>query len=71
MPIYGYRCDDCGRMFETLVRGSETATCPSCDSQRLTQQLSVIAPPAKGGSDAPMCESGGNCCGTCPMAEAS
>ena len=30
MPIYGYDCNKCGHEFETLVRSSETPSCPSC-----------------------------------------
>lgn len=64
MPIYGYDCNKCGHAFETLVRSSETPSCPSCDSTDLTRQLSLIAAPAKGGGgDAPMpmCDGAGGC----------
>jgi putative FmdB family regulatory protein len=55
MPIYGYDCKICGHEFETLVRSSDTPTCPSCGSADLTKQLSLIASPAKGSNDpAPM-----------------
>ncbi len=70
MPIYGYDCNQCGRQFEKLVRSSDNApSCPSCESTDLTRQLSLIADPAKGGSNAnaPACEGGGNC-GSCPCA---
>ena len=30
MPIYEYACHDCGREFETLVRGDEQPKCPKC-----------------------------------------
>ncbi len=66
MPIYGYDCKNCGHEFETLVRSSETPACPACGSGDLTKQLSLIASPAKGGSnDAPSCESGARCA-NCP-----
>jgi putative FmdB family regulatory protein len=70
MPIYGYECNKCGHEFETLIRpSSKEPTCPSCESGDLTRQLSLIAAPAKGGSDAPACQPGGGCgsgsCG-CP-----
>jgi putative FmdB family regulatory protein len=65
MPIYGYNCDKCGHEFQTLVRSSDTPVCPSCGSAVLTRQLSLIAPPAKGGSDAPSCDAPGGC-GMCP-----
>lgn len=52
MPIYGFHCEDCGKEFQTLVRSGERATCPSCNSERLERQLSLIARPASGGEDA-------------------
>jgi putative FmdB family regulatory protein len=65
MPIYGYECNKCGRQFETLVRSSDTPSCPACESTDLTRQLSLIAPPAKGGgASEPVCMPGG--CGMCP-----
>jgi putative FmdB family regulatory protein len=70
MPIYGYDCSACGHQFEKLVRSSDSApTCPACESKDLKRQLSLIADPAKGGSNggAPACESGGSC-GSCPCA---
>ena len=65
MPIYRYDCNSCGQQFETLVRSSETPSCPSCESSDLTRQLSLIASPAKSAGDAPAWDSGGSC-GTCP-----
>lgn len=67
MPIYGYECNACGHEFETLVRSSDTPTCPACGSADLKKQLSLIASPAKGGeADAPpmTCQGGG--CANCP-----
>jgi putative FmdB family regulatory protein len=43
MPIYEYICQDCNERFETLVQGSKIPACPSCQSQKLEQQLSVFA----------------------------
>jgi putative FmdB family regulatory protein len=65
MPIYGYSCQKCGRTFQTLVRSGETPACPSCGSEQLAQQLSLIATPAKQGTEAPMCEGGMGACGSC------
>jgi putative FmdB family regulatory protein len=62
MPIYEYRCDDCGTKFEKLVRrsDSEGIKCPSCGEKHLTQQLSSFAAHAGGAksADAPVCPSG-------------
>ena len=67
MPIYEYKCEDCGTKFEKLVRRSAEAEgieCPSCGRKHLKQELSVFAAHASGGTKAPqgpMCPSGGMC----------
>jgi len=64
MPIYAYRCRDCGDEFETLVTSGETPVCGACASADLEQQLSLIASPAKGGDDAAAfaaCDRPGGC----------
>ena len=44
MPIYEYRCDDCGREFETFVTpGRPAAECPGCHGLHLTREMSVFA----------------------------
>lgn len=40
MPIYEYRCDECGTTFEKLVRGRGAITCPDCGSSSLQKLLS-------------------------------
>jgi len=40
MPIYEYRCGDCGLTFEELTSasgGGATVTCRACASRRVTQ----------------------------------
>jgi len=66
MPIYSYACRECGEAFQTLVRSGETPACPSCESEKLDQQLSLIASPHKGGEldSGPACAPGG--CLACP-----
>ena len=67
MPIYEYKCEDCGTKFEKLVRNSADAPgleCPSCGQRHLQQELSVFAAPAHAGTkkaEGPMCPSGGMC----------
>ena len=67
MPIFEYRCEDCGTKFEKLVRRQADAAevaCPSCGEKRLKQEFSTFAAHADGGSkrhEAPMCPSGGPC----------
>lgn len=63
MPIYEYRCQDCGNQFEKLVRrDAATPECPSCGHSNLAQVLSTFAAHANGASksasDMPVCPSG-------------
>ena len=48
MPIFEYRCEDCGTKFEKLVRSSEEIACPSCGETHLKQELSTFATRAGG-----------------------
>lgn len=41
MPVYEYRCGECGARFEVLVRGQEEITCPRCGSESLDKLLSA------------------------------
>lgn len=45
MPIYEYRCEDCGTKFEKLVRSPEVngLVCPSCGASHLKMELSTFA----------------------------
>jgi putative FmdB family regulatory protein len=46
MPIYEYRCDECGTEFEKRVATSAATdglTCPSCGEAHLTRKLSLFA----------------------------
>jgi putative FmdB family regulatory protein len=66
MPIYEYKCQDCGSKFEKLVRRSDDADaleCPSCGKKHLNQELSTFAAHANGSpkdSALPPC-AGGRC----------
>jgi len=63
MPLFEYVCKKCGHQFETLVTGTTSPACPSCQSEKLEKQLSVFAVSSRGenasrrGAVAP--------CGTC------
>ena len=55
MPIYEYRCTDCGDDFERLIRSMfsvETITCPSCGSDHVKKAVSLFGT-ASGGSREP------------------
>jgi putative FmdB family regulatory protein len=46
MPIYEYRCEECGRKFEQLRRMSEAdkdVICPKCESRKVKRQVSTFA----------------------------
>ncbi len=67
MPIYEYRCQDCGTRFEKLIRrqADETGlTCPQCGHDHLVLELSVFAAhrgTSKASPAAPTCPAGGPC----------
>lgn len=45
MPIYEYRCDECGERFELFVRSTVqqiTPTCPKCGGQRVRKNISLF-----------------------------
>jgi putative FmdB family regulatory protein len=54
MPIYEYRCPDCGEKFDKLVRlGSDAAVrCPRCGGESPQRQISLFAHTG-GGGDSP------------------
>lgn len=64
MPIYEYKCDDCGTKFEKLVRRASEAAdvgCPSCGQNHVQQEFSTFAPgtpAASGRNEAPVCPGG-------------
>jgi putative FmdB family regulatory protein len=39
MPIFEYRCEDCGHRFEAILFGEQKPECPKCHTARLEQQL--------------------------------
>ncbi|RMF39527.1 MAG: zinc ribbon domain-containing protein [Planctomycetota bacterium] len=60
MPLYEYRCKECGAEMELLVRSTgEKPQCPKCKSKRLEKLLSVVATPTVAdksrASDMPTC----------------
>ena len=42
MPMFEYRCEDCGRRFEIFLTSSRKAICPHCKSEKLEKQISAL-----------------------------
>jgi putative FmdB family regulatory protein len=51
MPIYEYRCDNCGHELETIQKFSEAplTTCPACSKDALRKKVSRAGFRLKGG----------------------
>ena len=64
MPIFEYRCKECENEFETLIRGRERPSCPSCQSGKLEKLLSTFAA-VTGSARRPARAEGPGACGTC------
>ena len=56
MPIYEYRCEDCGSSFDKLMRSMSSAAeveCPECHSKRCKKSISLFGLASVGsGADA-------------------
>jgi putative FmdB family regulatory protein len=66
MPLYEYRCLDCNRLFERLVRSwNEATSCPTCASEQVEKQVSTFAFAGtdSGSGGMGMGGGGGSCCG--------
>jgi len=45
MPIYEFECEECGKVFEELVLGSNASNvkCKNCGSQKVRKLISQVA----------------------------
>ncbi len=67
MPIYEFKCDECDKPFDKLVRSSAATAeveCPHCGSRHVTKKMSTFAARASGGlsfstSTGSSCSTGG------------
>ena len=53
MPIYEYRCEECGERFEAWLRSwqsPEPEKCPACGKAAVRRIPSLAAAPVRGGS---------------------
>ncbi len=75
MPIFEYRCEKCGNVFEEIVSGNrdKKISCPACQSANTEKLMSAIGAISMGKSSAGPCgsscssasscaASGGACC---------
>jgi len=52
MPIYEYRCEECGESFEVFVRSASQqadSTCPKCGSEKVKKAISLFGVGGTGG----------------------
>ncbi len=55
MPLYEYRCPECGHRFEVLQKmgqGAEGLFCPHCGAAKVEKQFSTFAAAAGAGASA-------------------
>jgi putative FmdB family regulatory protein len=64
MPIYEYRCLQCGAEFEKLVDARTTVACPSCAGSDVMRRLSLFRSVAvRSGGPSAGASGGSGCCG--------
>lgn len=77
MPIYEYHCNNCNKVFETLIMGDETPKCPECESENVARLMSACGFVSKGsaaaGQEAPTLSSsaGSSACSGCTSGNCS
>ena len=47
MPLYDFRCQDCDKTFELLIKISDTPMCPECGGASLEKLVSKPAEPGQ------------------------
>ncbi|MDP9341023.1 MAG: zinc ribbon domain-containing protein [Actinomycetota bacterium] len=67
MPIYEYRCAECGTQFERLqnVAGAVQPACPRCGSGQVAKLISLIGGLGATSSPGPAAGGGCGCGGAC------
>jgi putative FmdB family regulatory protein len=64
MPLYEYRCRECGHRFEILQRlgqGADGLECPHCGAPGVEKQYSTFAASTSGGSSRESACGAGGC----------
>ena len=64
MPLYEYRCGECGHVVEVLERAADRRkhTCPKCGCREMEKLVSAFGVGAGKRSSSPSCPTG-----TCPF----
>lgn len=70
MPIFEYKCADCGEDFEKLIFGKEAIRCPKCNSESVKKKFSTfgmsgVENPGTGGGSSACGSCSGKSCSTC------
>ncbi|UQZ88653.1 hypothetical protein C4J81_05315 [Deltaproteobacteria bacterium Smac51] len=66
MPIYEYKCPDCGREFEELVVGSQPkVVCPKCGGEKCDKLMSAASFRSKVADGSTVSGSSGGGCAGC------
>jgi putative FmdB family regulatory protein len=58
MPIYEFKCESCGKVFETLIRNEcerASLSCPACNGSNLERLLSSFSSCGAEASDKSSC----------------
>lgn len=58
MPIFEYRCLDCGRISEFIIRSDTRVACEHCESTRMEKALSTFAAHSHATPELPPCAGG-------------
>ena len=65
MPLYEYRCSDCGERFEQFVVDSTEVVCRGCGGSQVRKLLSVFAVGGERSKSAAAAERVAGGCGSC------
>ncbi|MCD6502442.1 zinc ribbon domain-containing protein [bacterium] len=62
MPIYEFKCENCGEEFELLLSASKRddakLKCPKCGKNNVKRMMSKVSRPITDSGSAPTCSSG-------------
>ena len=65
MPLYEYKCDECGKSFDELVsHPDDPVECPFCHSRNAEKKMSVFAASMGSSSGASATPCGAPSCGS-------